>query len=103
MPMDRKRRFRATEPAALRPGCVRRGKTEVVIRTGAGLKTCRLTSRQGVTFEFEADMGEPVVAEELEIEVVGCARSGDECFDGQSAFCNLRRTDFRKAGSSRRL
>jgi diaminopimelate epimerase len=49
----------------------REGKTEVVVRTGAGLKTCRLTSpqpaRQGPTFEFEADMGQPELGGELSI------------------------------------
>ncbi len=40
-------------------------KTEsVVIRTGAGLKTCRLVARNGVTFEFETAMGVPEVGGE---------------------------------------
>ena len=49
-------------------------KTEVVVRTGAGLKTCRLMSRQdgrqGSTFEFEAEMGQPEVGEQLSIETM---------------------------------
>jgi diaminopimelate epimerase len=53
--------------------CSQEGKTEVVIRTGAGLKTCRLTARQGSTFEFEAEMGQPEVGGELSIET-GLAR-----------------------------
>ncbi|HKM49221.1 MAG TPA: diaminopimelate epimerase [Terriglobales bacterium] len=48
--------------------CSREGKTEVVVRTGAGLKTCRLTGRQGSTFGFEAEMGKPDVGGELSIE-----------------------------------
>ncbi len=60
--------------------CSRGGKTEVVVRTGAGLKTCRLISqnggRQGSTFEFEVDMGEPEVGGELSIETMGCGRWG---------------------------
>ena len=36
--------------------CSRDNKTEVVIRTGAGLKTCRLIERQDSTFEFELEM-----------------------------------------------
>jgi diaminopimelate epimerase len=44
------------------------GKTEIVVRTGAGLKTCRLTGRQGNTFEFETNMGAPEVGAELRIE-----------------------------------
>lgn len=46
-------------------------KTEIVIRTGAGLKTCRLVATRGATYEFEADMGEPVVGKESSIEVPG--------------------------------
>src|SRR5271157_3132496 len=42
--------------------CSREYKTEVVVRTGAGLKTCRLVGQQdgqqGSTFEFEAEMGQ---------------------------------------------
>ena len=46
-------------------------RTEVVVRTGAGLKTCRLTGRQGSVFEFEADMGPPEVGGQLSIETMG--------------------------------
>jgi diaminopimelate epimerase len=53
--------------------CLRESKTEVVIRTGAGLKTCRLTCRHGSTFEFEAGMGQPEVGGKLSIET-GSAR-----------------------------
>jgi len=48
--------------------CSRTGKTEIVVRTGAGPKTCRLIDRQGSFFEFETDMGKPVVDEEVSIE-----------------------------------
>ena len=47
-----------------------KNKTEVVVRTGAGLKTCRLTGRQGCTFEFETEMGEPEIGGELSIETI---------------------------------
>src|ERR1700738_5254699 len=54
--------------------CSRENKTEVVVRTGAGLKTCRLTcredGRQGSTFEFETDMGVPEVGGQLSIETM---------------------------------
>jgi len=54
--------------------CSRGGKTEVVVRTGSGLKACRLISqnggRQGSTFEFEVDMGQPEVGGELSIETM---------------------------------
>jgi diaminopimelate epimerase len=45
----------------------RTGKTEIAIRTGAGLKICRFVGQQGNTFEFEADMGQPEVGDELSI------------------------------------
>src|ERR1019366_8848057 len=60
--------------------CSREGRTEVVVRTGAGLKKCRLVGRQGSTFEFEAEMGQPEVG----------AGGGDESFDGESALRNFR-------------
>jgi len=62
--------------------CSREGKTEVVVRTGAGLKTCRLIRQEagrqdgreggqpGSTFEFETDMGRPEVGGELSIETM---------------------------------
>jgi len=58
--------------------CSRENKTEVVVRTGAGLRTCRLTGRedgreggrQGSTFEFETDMGQPEVGGQLSIETM---------------------------------
>jgi len=39
-----------------------------VVRTGAGLKTCRLVGRQGSTFEFETEMGQPELGGQLSIE-----------------------------------
>jgi diaminopimelate epimerase len=45
------------------------GKTEITVRTGAGLKTCRLVGQQGSTFEFETNMGQPQVGLELAIEM----------------------------------
>ncbi len=38
------------------------GKDAVAIRTGAGIKFCRLLGRSGSEFQFEIDMGEPRVA-----------------------------------------
>ncbi|MGA9527893.1 MAG: diaminopimelate epimerase [Terriglobales bacterium] len=49
--------------------CSRSEKQEVVIRTGAGLKTCRLLSQHYPAFEFETELGVPVVGEELTIDV----------------------------------
>jgi diaminopimelate epimerase len=50
--------------------CARTGKEQIIIRTGAGLKTCRLTGRCGATFEFETDMGQPAIGEQVSIETV---------------------------------
>ena len=49
--------------------CSQVPKDQVIIRTGAGLKTCVLTSREGASFEFETTMGEPQVGDEFSIKV----------------------------------
>lgn len=61
-------------------------KTEVAIRTGAGLKTCRLTARQGTTYEFEADMGQPVLSGELAIETMWVRAVGTKVSMGNPHF-----------------
>ncbi len=66
--------------------CSREGKTEIMVRTGAGLKTCRLTGRQGSTFEFEADMGPPEIGSELSIETTGVRAVGTEVSMGNPHF-----------------
>jgi diaminopimelate epimerase len=43
-------------------------KTSIVVRTGAGLKTCRLIEKHETTFQFETDMGAPQVGGQLSIE-----------------------------------
>jgi len=45
------------------------GKEKIVVRTGAGLKTCTLLERRGNEFEFETDMGEPQVGDEFPIKL----------------------------------
>jgi diaminopimelate epimerase len=45
--------------------CAESSKEQVVIRTGAGLKTCTLTARSGSGYEFEMAMGKPEVRAEL--------------------------------------
>jgi diaminopimelate epimerase len=70
--------------------CSRTDKTEVVIRTGAGLKTCRLVGRQegrqGSTFEFEADMGQPEVGGQLSIETMWVRAVGTKVSMGNPHF-----------------
>jgi diaminopimelate epimerase len=45
--------------------CSEQGKEKITIQTGAGLKTCALTSRSDWEYEFEIEMGEAVVEREL--------------------------------------
>ena len=74
--------------------CSRKNKTEVVIRTGAGLKTCRLVGpkkgredgRQGSTFEFETDMGQPEVGGQLSIETMWVRAVGTRVSMGNPHF-----------------
>jgi diaminopimelate epimerase len=49
--------------------CAEQKKEKIVIRTGAGLKTCTLTSHSEMTYEFETAMGKPQVDEEFEIKL----------------------------------
>ncbi len=82
--------------------CSRENKTEVVVRTGAGLKTCRLLGRedgredgqknrredgrQGSTFEFETDMGQPEVGSQLSIETMWVRAAGTKVSMGNPHF-----------------
>lgn len=45
------------------------GGEEVRVRTGAGVKSCRLVEREGQRFVFETSMGEPQVGEEFSIKL----------------------------------
>ena len=47
--------------------CAENNRSSVVIRTGAGLKTCTLTKRDGNNFEFRSSMGQPEVGDEFSI------------------------------------
>lgn len=49
--------------------CAEQGKEQVVVRTGAGLKTCTLTARNESSYEFETAMGQPQVGDEFPIKV----------------------------------
>jgi diaminopimelate epimerase len=42
---------------------------KLIIRTGAGLKTCTLIARNELTFEFETAMGEPQVGDEFSVKL----------------------------------
>jgi diaminopimelate epimerase len=47
--------------------CAEHHRPSVVIRTGAGLKTCDLTGRNGHNFEFRTSMGAPDVGGEIAV------------------------------------
>jgi diaminopimelate epimerase len=49
--------------------CAERLKEKIIVRTGAGLKTCTLTSRNESQYEFETAMGEPQVGDEFSIKL----------------------------------
>ena len=42
---------------------------KIIVRTGAGLRTCTLIARNNMSFEFEAPMGEPQIGEEFSIKL----------------------------------
>jgi diaminopimelate epimerase len=49
--------------------CAKQGKEKIKIQTGAGLKTCVLMGRSESESEFETEMGEATVGDELVLEV----------------------------------
>ena len=49
--------------------CSMKPQERVTVRTGAGLRTCVLTSHSDHVFEFETAMGEPQVGDEFSIKV----------------------------------
>jgi len=51
--------------------CAERGQEKITIQTGAGLKTCVLTSRSESEYEFEVEMGKAAVGAELALKLSG--------------------------------
>ena len=49
--------------------CATQGKEKISILTGAGMKLCTLTARRDSEYEFDADMGEPVVDPEFALKI----------------------------------
>ncbi|MGH9511512.1 MAG: diaminopimelate epimerase [Terriglobales bacterium] len=47
--------------------CSKDHREKIVVRTGAGMKTCTLASRDDNRYEFEIAMGEPRIGEELSV------------------------------------
>jgi len=51
--------------------CAQQGKERIAILTGAGMKTCVLTSRRDSEYEFETEMGDAFVEPELQVKLAG--------------------------------
>ena len=51
--------------------CWQQGKERISILTGAGMKICSLTARKDSEYEFEIEMGEAVIEQELTLNVSG--------------------------------
>ena len=56
--------------------CAEQARERVVIRTDAGLKTCKLTAHSGLEYEFETAMGEPQVGDEFPVTLAARERRG---------------------------
>jgi diaminopimelate epimerase len=66
--------------------CSRSQKDVYAIRTGAGVKTCRLVRREGPLFEFESAMGKPVVQGDQAIETMWVRAVGTRVSMGNPHF-----------------
>src|ERR1700686_2443693 len=49
--------------------CAEQARQKVVVRTGAGLRTCALTAHSSTQYEFEIAMGEPELGDEVGIQL----------------------------------
>jgi diaminopimelate epimerase len=58
----------------------------ITVRTGAGVKSCRLTKKHDSTFEFETDMGEPILGGKISIETMWVRASGARVSMGNPHF-----------------
>jgi diaminopimelate epimerase len=56
--------------------CDRTGKTDIAVRTVAGVKICHLIAKRGASFEFESEMGAAVVSGHLTLEAPGLRAAG---------------------------
>jgi diaminopimelate epimerase len=65
------------------------GSETLTIRTGAGVKVCRLVSRNGDLFEFETAMGEPKLSGVLTLELVSRKVEGTQVSMGNPHFVLL--------------
>ncbi|MBV9180972.1 MAG: diaminopimelate epimerase [Acidobacteria bacterium] len=49
--------------------CCQESRQRITVRTGAGIRTCSLTARHQMSFEFETEMGDPQLGDEFSIKV----------------------------------
>jgi diaminopimelate epimerase len=63
-----------------------RGQGSVIVRTGAGLRTCTLTARRGNGYEFETAMGVPEVGRQVALETSWGAVEGTPVSMGNPHF-----------------
>ena len=66
--------------------CSRTRKTQIAIRTAAGVKTCRLIETRGSEFEFESDMGQAMVGGQRAIETMWVRAVGTNVSMGNPHF-----------------
>jgi diaminopimelate epimerase len=66
--------------------CAENQRSSVVIRTGAGLKTCELRAHDGNNFEFRSSMGKPEVGDEFCIKFTYGETSGTPVSMGNPHF-----------------
>lgn len=69
--------------------CWKDYRKKIVIRTGAGLKTCTLVSHNRKDFEFQIAMGEPVVGEEISIPLSSAVAKGIQVSMGNPHFVSI--------------
>jgi len=66
--------------------CSQSGKTEVIVRTGAGLKACRLIEKICLAFEFEVAMGAATAEGQLTINAESLRATGTRVSTGNPHF-----------------
>jgi diaminopimelate epimerase len=69
--------------------CSEQGKEKITIQTGAGLKTCLLTSRSDCAYEFETEMGVPKSENDLIVKTRSGETRGIPVFIGNPHFAVL--------------
>lgn len=69
--------------------CATQAKERISILTGAGMKLCALTGRSDSEYEFEIEMGEAVVGDEIAVKLNACEVRGIPVSLGNPHFVSL--------------